>query len=125
MKNLCAGMILRRARPLEPAAFQALVADPSASLPDRTNLIPDLLSGGEVEKFTFPHSASDIADDFPIGFRSVNRINCLTYSLDAPLRIHESAILLKGRGCREKNRAKFFRRFIQEHVLDNHQLQAL
>jgi hypothetical protein len=118
-------MILRRAWPLEPAALQALVADPSASLPDRTNPIPDWLRRGEGEKRTLSHSVSDIADDLPIGFRCANRFDRLSHSLDASLRIHESAVLLERGSYRQENGATLFCGLIQEHVLDNDQIEAL
>src|SRR5436189_395813 len=105
--------------------FQSRVGDAVTGFPDAADFFPDFLRRMKIEKFAFVHRASEVADDFPVGLCFPRCFDDFAHALDASLGIHERAISLEGRSYRKKDMTALAREFVEEHVLDDHELERL
>jgi hypothetical protein len=62
---------------------------------------------------------------FQSAFASPGRFDDFAHALDASLGIHERAISLERRSYWKKDVAALAREFVEEHVLDDHELERL
>src|SRR6266542_3361194 len=109
-------MVLRRARPLQPAVFQSRITDAVTGF-------PDLFWRMKIEEFSFAHRASELTDDFPISLCLTRRLDDFAHTLDASLGIHKRAFPFERRSDGEKDIAPFVRDSVEEHVLDDDELE--
>ena len=121
-----ARVVLVEARPLQPAELiHARVADAGALVPERADLVPDLLGGRVGEMFFVAHDARDVADNLPVGAGLALREGGAAHALEAALAVHECAVLLERRRGGQEDVAEFLRGLVHEKVLHDHEVELL